>query len=125
SPQRRADTVFCYNFSGGMITLFGKPEPTLTERLKASVTKTKAAMADAVDNLFLGGRQIDPKVLKQLETALLSADLGVKTTREVLDSVREKIDRNALSDSAQLKREIKADIARCSRARTARARIFW
>ena len=95
-----------------MITLFGKPEPTLTERLKASVTKTKAAMADAVDNLFLGGRQIDPKVLKQLETALLSADLGVKTTREVLDSVKEKIDRNALSDSAQLKREIKADIAR-------------
>jgi fused signal recognition particle receptor len=95
-----------------MITLFGKPEPTLTERLKASVTKTKAALADAVDNVFLGGRQIDPQVLKQLETALLSADLGVKTTREVLDSVKEKIDRNALSDSAQLKREIKADIAR-------------
>lgn len=95
-----------------MITLFGKPEPTLTERLKASVTKTKTALAEAVDNVFLGERRIDPQVLKHLETALLSADIGVKTTREVLDSVREKLDRNALSDSVQLKQEIKAHIAR-------------
>ena len=95
-----------------MITLFGKPEPTLAERLKTSVAKTKTALAEAVDNVFLGERQIDPKVLRHLETALLSADLGVKTTREVLDSVKEKLDRQALADSAQLKREIKADIAR-------------
>ena len=103
----RSATIFEY-----MITLFGKPEPTLTERLKASVTKTKTALAEAVDNVFLGERRIDPKVLKHLETALLSADIGVKTTREVLDSVKEKLDRNALSDSAQLKQEIKAHIAR-------------
>jgi len=98
-----------------MITLFGKPEPTLAERLKASVTKTKSALSEAVDNVFLGERQIDPKVLKHLETALLSADLGVKTTREVLDSVKEKLDRKALSDAAQLKQEIKADIAKVFR----------
>jgi fused signal recognition particle receptor len=43
---------------------------------------------------------------------LLSADLGVKPTREILDAVREKMDRNALSDAAQLKREIKTHIVR-------------
>jgi fused signal recognition particle receptor len=95
-----------------MISLFGKPEPTLAERLKASVSKTKAALSDAVDNVFLGERKIDPALLKQLETALISADLGVKTTREILDGVREKLDRNALSDSTQLKREIKSHIVR-------------
>src|SRR5579863_1686312 len=95
-----------------MISLLGKPEPTLVERLKASVTKTKAALSEAVDNVFLGERKIDPALLKQLETALLSADLGVKPTREILDAVREKLDRNALSDSAQLKREIKSHIVR-------------
>ena len=95
-----------------MITLFGKPEPTLAERLKASVSKTKAALSESVDNLFLGERKIDPALLKQLETALLSADLGVKPTREILDAVREKLDRNALSDSSQLKREIKSHIIR-------------
>jgi fused signal recognition particle receptor len=97
-----------------MISLFGKnePEPTLLERLKASVGKTKAALSETVDTIFLGERKIDPSLLKELETALLSADLGVRTTREILDAVREKMDRNALSDAGQLKREIKSHIAR-------------
>ena len=95
-----------------MITLFGKPEPTLAERLKESVSKTKAALSETVDAIFLGERKIDPALLRKLETALLSADLGVKPTREILDAVREKLDRNALADGAQLKREIKAHIVR-------------
>lgn len=95
-----------------MITLFGKPEPTLMERLKESVSKTKNALADSLDNITQGGRQIDPSVLKDVETALLTADLGVKTTREILDSVKEQISRNALADSAALKKEIKAHVFR-------------
>jgi fused signal recognition particle receptor len=98
-----------------MISLFGKEEkkePSLLERLKASVSKTKAALSETVDNIFLGERRIDPSILKALETALLSADLGVKPTREILDAVKEKLDRNALSDAAQLKREIKSHVVR-------------
>jgi fused signal recognition particle receptor len=95
-----------------MITLFGKPEPTLLERLKESVSKTKTALADTLDNVTKGGRQIDPATLKEVETALLSADLGVKTTREILDSVKEQVARNALSDGEQLKSEIKAHVFR-------------
>jgi fused signal recognition particle receptor len=95
-----------------MISLFGKPEPTLTERLKASVGKTKAALSETVDTIFLGEKKVNPALLKQLETALLSADLGVGTTREILDSLREKLDRNALSDASQLKSEIKSHIVR-------------
>jgi fused signal recognition particle receptor len=95
-----------------MISLFGKPEPTLAERLKASVSKTKAALSETVDTIFLGEKRVDPALLKQLETALISADLGVGTTREILDAVREKLDRNALSDASQLKAEIKSHIGR-------------
>jgi len=98
-----------------MITLFGKPEPvepSLLDKLKASVSKTKAVLSETVDTIFQGQRKIDPALLKNLETALLSADLGVATTREILESVREKLDRSALSDAAQLKREIKSHIVR-------------
>src|ERR1700757_598751 len=95
-----------------MITLFGKPKPTLLERLKNSVSKTKNALADTLDGITKGGRQIDPSVLKEVENALLSADLGVRTTREILDSVKEQMERNALSDGEQLKREIKAHVFR-------------
>jgi fused signal recognition particle receptor len=101
-----------------MLSLFGKKdktekaEPSLLERLKASVAKTKVALAETVDTIFLGERAIDPSILKDLERALISADIGVKTTREVLDLVKEKLERHALSNAAQLKQEIKSQIAR-------------
>lgn len=93
-----------------MITLFGKPEPTLLERLKESVGKTRSELSAHVEEIFRGERQIDPALFAKLETALLSADLGVRTTREVLDAVKEKVERRALSDAAQLKQEIKSQL---------------
>ena len=95
-----------------MISLFGPPEPTLLDKLKTSVSKTKTVLSETVDTIFQGERQIDPALLKQLETALLSADLGVTPTREILDAVREKMDRHTLSNGEELKHEIKSQIVR-------------
>src|SRR5437762_9874565 len=87
-----------------MISLFGKtePEPTFLEKLRKSVSKTKAALSETVDTIFLGERTIDPSILKDLETALLSADLGVKPTREILDEVREKMERRSEEHTSEL-----------------------
>jgi len=90
-----------------MITLFGKPEPTLLERLKESVGKTRTQLASRVEELLTGERKIDPAVLQELETALLAADIGVRTTKEILASVRDKVERQALSNAAELKAELK------------------
>jgi fused signal recognition particle receptor len=102
-----------------MLTLFGKPEPTLLERLKQSVSKTRSELATRVEDLLTGERQIDPEVLARLENALLAADLGVRTTREVLDRVREKVDRQALANAAQLKAELKSQLIEILRTGTA------
>ncbi len=93
-----------------MITLFGKPEPTLLERLKESVGKTRSQLASHVEELLTGERRIDPALLNELETALLAADIGVRTTREVLAAVRERVDRQALTDGTQLKAELKQQL---------------
>ncbi len=93
-----------------MITLFGKPEPTLLERLKESVGKTRSQLAAHVEDLLAGGRRIDPELLGELERALLAADLGVRTTREILQAVSDKVARQALSDGAQLKEELKRQL---------------
>jgi fused signal recognition particle receptor len=95
-----------------MISLFGPPEPTLLDKLKTSVSKTKSVLSETVDTIFQGERRISPALLKELETALLSADLGVTPTREILENLRGKMDRNALSNAEELKREIKAHIVR-------------
>ena len=109
-----------------MFSIFGKkksadekPSGSLLDRLKESVSKTRSQIAAKVEGLFLGGKKIDPQVLKQLENALLAADIGVRTTREVLEAVREKVDRNTLSDSGELKAELKRQLlARMSFAPT-------
>nr|HEV7954181.1 signal recognition particle-docking protein FtsY [Candidatus Acidoferrales bacterium] len=101
-----------------MFSIFGKkksgdgekPSTSLLDRLKESVSKTRSQIAAKVEGLFLGGKKIDPAVLKQLENALLAADIGVRTTKEVLEAVREKVDRHTLSDSGELKAELKRQL---------------
>src|ERR1700688_3521570 len=74
-----------------MITLFGNndPPPSLLERLKKSVSKTSSEISAHVEGLLSGDRRLDPEQMRRLENALLAADLGVSTTRELLDAVRE------------------------------------
>jgi fused signal recognition particle receptor len=95
-----------------MITLFGKPEPTLLEKLKQSVTKTRTELAARVEQLLTGDRPVDPELLKQLESALLGADIGVRTTKEVLAALRQQVNEHKIDDAGQLKQELKRQIVK-------------
>src|SRR3984957_13791893 len=95
-----------------MISLFGPPEPTLLERLKDSVSKTRTEFAAQVEQLLTGNRPVDPQLLKELETALLSADIGVRTTKEVLAALREQVNEHKIDDADQLRQELKRQIVR-------------
>ena len=102
-----------------MISLFGKPEPTLLERLKESVSKTRTELAARVEQLLTGDRPVDPELLKQLELALLSADIGVRTTKEILAALRTQVTQHKLEGSATLKKELKAQVMKILTAPTA------
>src|SRR5712692_7245881 len=99
-----------------MITLFGPPEPTLLERLKESVSRTKSDLEFLLVDVLPVGREIDPELLARLEKALLSADLGVTTTREVLAALKEQAAQQLLKDSGQIRVELKAQLLRILRA---------
>jgi fused signal recognition particle receptor len=104
-----------------MITLFGPPEPTLLERLKDSVSKTRTELSARVEQLLTGDRPVDPELLKQLESALLSADLGVRTTKEVLVALRQQVNEHKLEEPGSLKRELKNQILKILTAPAANA----
>lgn len=89
-------------------TLFGSvpQEPTLLDKLKAGVQKTRAGFVSAIDELS-GRREIDADLLEELEYTLLGADIGVKTTNEILDRIRERVERHQLNDAAELRGMIK------------------
>jgi fused signal recognition particle receptor len=95
-----------------MISLFGKPEKTesFLERLKNSVAKTRTELSARVEQLLTGDRPVDPALLAQLETVLLSADIGVSTTKEVLASLRRQVTEQKLAGPAALKQELKSQL---------------
>jgi fused signal recognition particle receptor len=93
-----------------MISLFGKPEPTLLERLKDSVSKTRSELSARVEQILTGDRPVDQELLKQLESALLSADIGVRTTKEILAALREQVNQHKLEGSDTLRRELKSQV---------------
>jgi fused signal recognition particle receptor len=96
--------------ANSMISLFGKSEPSLLDRLKQSVGKTRTELAARVEQLLTGNRPVDPELLKELESALLSADIGVRTTKEVLAALREQVNEHKIDDAAALKQELKRQI---------------
>ena len=99
-----------------MFSLFGKTESSLLDRLKKSVGKTRSEIAARVEGLFGGGRRLDEEHLKRLENALLAADLGVRTTRELLDAVRNAPADASLRDPAQLRGALKQQLLEILRA---------
>ncbi len=86
-------------------TLFGSipQEPSLLDRLKAGIEKTRTGLVDKLEDALSGKKEIDADVLDELEYALITADIGVKTTTEILDQIRLRVDRKQLGDIQQLK----------------------
>ncbi len=87
-------------------TLFGSTpskEPSLLDRLKAGVQKTRAGLMEKLEDAISGRKEIDAGVLDELEYALITADIGSKTTTEILERIRERVARHLVGDAAELK----------------------
>ncbi|MEL0271094.1 MAG: signal recognition particle-docking protein FtsY [Gammaproteobacteria bacterium] len=83
-----------------------KHKPTLRERL----TKSREKIGDSLSSLLLGKKSIDDDLLEELETILISADIGLKTTDQVIESVRQKSSRKDLSDPSSLYNLVKEEL---------------
>ena len=86
-------------------TLFGavEQEPSLLEKLKSGVQKTRAGLVSALEDVIQGKKEIDADLLDELEYTLISADIGVRTTTEILDRIRERVGRHQMGDAAEIK----------------------
>jgi fused signal recognition particle receptor len=90
-------------------TLFGsvEQEPTLLEKLKSGVQKTRDGLVSRIEDVISGRKEIDADLLEELEYTLISADIGVTTTNEILDRIRERVDRKLVGDSGELRELIR------------------
>jgi fused signal recognition particle receptor len=79
---------------------------TLRERLH----RTREQLAQRVDRLVLGKKQIDLDLLNNLEEILITSDLGVQTTQHLLERVADRVKRKELADPDRLRDELRQEI---------------
>lgn len=101
----------------GLMSLFGKkngdePEKKISvyERIKSAVKKTNEVLNMPIEDLVRGKKEIDPAMLDELEAIMIGADVGVNTTTEILNSIRDQVTRHTLQDPAQLRTAVKAEL---------------
>jgi len=82
----------------------------LFRRLQEGLKKTRDSFVSRVDTLFLGRKEIDAELLDELEEILITADLGVDTTLDLLEEIRLKVSRQELKDPQVLKLLLKDKI---------------
>jgi len=98
-------------------SLFGKSSgPGLLDRLKAGVEKTRAGLMEKIEDVVSGKKEIDAEVLEDLEYALITADIGAKTSSEILERIRQRVDRGSVADAGELKRLIREYVLEVLRA---------
>jgi len=66
--------------------------------LSQSLEKTKRTFSDGMADFFLGKKSIDNDVLDELETRLISADVGVDATTTIIDELQKNISRKTITD---------------------------
>ncbi len=82
---------------------------SFTERLKKGLSKTRSLLGGQLNSL-LGGGKIDADTYEELETILLTADIGVAATQKLLDNLKKRVKRDNLDDTSALKTALKAEL---------------
>src|SRR5580704_12140207 len=82
-------------------------KPSLLDRLKTGIQKTRAGLMEKLEDAISGRKEIDSQVLEELEYALITADIGTRTTNEILERIRQRVERHQVGDSAELKHLIR------------------
>ncbi len=86
---------------------------SMFRRLQERLGKTRNSFVSQLDQLFLGKKAIDQELFDKLEELLITADLGVNTTMELLDEARKRVKRGQLGDASALKALLKESMLNC------------
>jgi len=101
-----------------MISLFGsnkepeeeKPKTGFFDRMKQAVSRTRESLSSKIEGIVALTRTVDESSLEDLESALLTSDLGVQTTTRILDALRDRARRQAIEGGAELRDLLKQEL---------------
>ncbi|MBV1952222.1 MAG: signal recognition particle-docking protein FtsY [Cycloclasticus sp.] len=79
-----------------------KPKTGFFGRLKNQLSKTRAGLTGGLGHLFLGKKQIDEELFEELEMLLLTADVGIEATQQIIEQLTQRVARKQLADPQAL-----------------------
>jgi len=85
-----------------------KKAPGLFSRLKSGLSKTRKILTTDIDELFLGKKIVDDDMIEDLEELLITSDMGVQTTMDIMERISGK--RSRIAGAGELKRVLKEEI---------------
>ena len=91
-----------------------KPQDNKTSwfaRLKQGLAKTSSSLGEGMASLFLGKKEIDDDLLDELETRLLTADVGMEATTAIMANLTRRVARKELADSGALYQALQVEMA--------------
>ncbi|MBP5428603.1 MAG: signal recognition particle-docking protein FtsY [Clostridia bacterium] len=80
------------------------------EKLKAGLSKTKKALFGGIEDLFKRFRRVDEDLFDELEELLITSDVGVETTEELLDALRDKVKEEKIKEPEEIKKILYAEL---------------
>ncbi|MEJ2308796.1 MAG: signal recognition particle-docking protein FtsY [Gammaproteobacteria bacterium] len=86
------------------------PKQGMFTRLKEKLGRTRSNLTDGLANLLMGRKQIDDDLLEELETLLLTADVGIDATQRIIGDITGKVKRKELSDPEKLNNVLKQEL---------------
>jgi fused signal recognition particle receptor len=86
-------------------------ETSLFGRLKQGLAKTRGKFSDGLGTLVLGEKEIDANLLDDIETQLLSADIGIDASDQIIGNLKSKLARKQLADPAEFMSALQKELA--------------
>ncbi|HIU89557.1 MAG TPA: signal recognition particle-docking protein FtsY [Candidatus Caccomonas pullistercoris] len=93
----------------GIFSFFSKKEKK--EVLDAGLEKTKASVFSKLTRAIAGKSKVDDEVLDNLEEVLISSDVGVDTTLEIIGRIQERVARDKYVSTSELQRILREEVA--------------
>ena len=77
------------------------------DKLKNGLGKTKKTINDKINNVFSSFRKVDEELLEELEEVLVTSDIGMETSINIIDKLRTRIKRDKIEDEEEVKKALK------------------
>ena len=77
------------------------------DKLKNGLTKTKTNMDEKLNNVFSNFRKVDEDLLDELEEALIMSDIGVDTSVEIINNLRQKVKKENIKNTEDVKNALR------------------